>query len=575
MNLDSDQLREYILSAKLAEPEKVSAAFLRAKKEQLIFADVLVEDHVLGEAKLRKAQAQLMDIPFVDLSKEAVPSGILQIIPEAIAKKAMIVAFSKKGQDLKVAMINPDDLQTLDFIKKKTGLNIIVHLATKKDIFNVLKQYEKSLKADFGDIIDKDAQSADSEGNLADIAQDLPIVRIVDTLIKHAILQGASDIHIEPLEKEVIVRYRIDGILHKTMTLPKNVLTGIIARIKVLSNLKLDEHRLPQDGRFKIEKEEYKLSFRVSILPVFDGEKVVMRLLDESSTGLTLEKMGLTGEPLEIIYREINKPNGMILVTGPTGSGKTTTLYTIMDILNTPEVNISSVEDPVEYRMDNINQTQVHAKIGMTFAAALRALLRQDPDIIMVGEIRDGETLEIAIHAAMTGHLVLSTLHTNSAAGAVPRMIDMGSQSFLIASTTNVIIAQRLVRRLCGDCREEYTLDKKNIDTLNKSYDMDEILATLKRIKVIDASATWDKVPLYKAIGCGQCGKEGYKGRNGIYEVFGVTPEIQKLITQSATTEVLDQKARDDGMLTMVDDGFAKVVQGITTIEEVMRVTKE
>ncbi len=575
MNIDSAQLKEYIVSAKLAEPENIAAAFLRAQKEQLVFADVLLEDDVLEEAILCKAQAQLLDMPFVDLSKEVILSSVLQIIPEVIAKKTMIVAFSKRGRDLDVAMINPDDIQTLYFIKKKTNLNIIVHLATKKDIFNVLKQYEKSFKADFCDLLDKDTQDVRCEGNLADIAQELPIVRIVDTLIDHAILQGASDIHIEPLEKELIVRYRIDGVLHKIITLPKNVLTGIVARIKVLSHLTLDEHRLPQDGRFKIEKEKHKLSFHVSILSVFDGEKVVMRLLDEYSTGLTLEKMGLTGEPLEIIHREINKPNGMILVTGPTDSGKTTTLYTIMDILNTPEVNISSVEDPVEYRMNNINQTQVQAKIGMTFSTVLRALLHQDPDIIMVGEIRDGETLDIAIHAAMTGHLILSTLHTNSAAEAVPRMIDMGSQPFLIASTTNVVIAQRIVRRLCGNCREKYTLNKKNIDTLKKSYDMNHILKTLKRIKVIDASATWGKIPLYRAKGCGQCGKEGYKGRNGIYEVFDVTEDIQKLITQSATTEVLDKKAQKNGMVTIAEDGFAKVVQGITTIEEIIRVTKE
>jgi type II secretory ATPase GspE/PulE/Tfp pilus assembly ATPase PilB-like protein len=397
--------------------------------------------------------------------------------------------------------------------------------------------------------------------------------------LKHAILEFASDIHIEPEEKEVHVRYRIDGILHDAMTLPKDVATGLVARIKVLSNLKLDEHRLPQDGRFKIQSEEYNISFRVSILPVFDGEKIVMRLLDESSKGLTLEKMGLGGTALEAVHREINKPNGMILVTGPTGSGKTTTLYTVMDILNTPEVNISTVEDPVEYRMPRVNQTQINPKIGMTFAAALRSLLRQDPDIIMVGEIRDQETLEIAMHAAMTGHLVLSTLHTNSAAAALPRMLDMGAEPFLIASTVNVIVAQRLVRRLCVECRKKYQLDKKEIESLGKSYDMEAIFQYLKNDpvgkKFVEKAQDWSEVTLYKQVGCDQCVSEGYRGRSGIYEVLPMDTDIRKLVTQSATTEDIEKAAKKNGMATMVEDGFLKIVQGMTSLEEVLRSTKE
>ena len=412
-----------------------------------------------------------------------------------------------------------------------------------------------------------------------DAAAGLPIIRIVDTLLKHAILESASDIHIEPDEKEVHVRYRIDGVLHDAMTLPHDVAAGIVARIKVLSNLKLDEHRLPQDGRFKIQNDEYKISFRVSMLPVFDGEKIVMRLLDESSKGLTLEKMGLTGTALEAVHREINKPNGMILVTGPTGSGKTTTLYTVMDILNTPEVNISTVEDPVEYRMPRVNQTQINPKVGMTFAAALRSLLRQDPDIIMVGEIRDQETLEIAMHAAMTGHLVLSTLHTNSAAATLPRMLDMGAEPFLIASTVNVIVAQRLIRRLCVECRKAYTLDKKEVESLGKSYDIDAIFEYLKNDpvgkKFIEKAKNWEEITMYKPVGCDQCGGEGYRGRNGIYEVLPMDTDIRKLVTQAATTEDLENQAKKNGMSTMAEDGFLKIIQGITSLEEVMRATTE
>ena len=412
-----------------------------------------------------------MGVPFVDLTKESINPDILQIVPEPIARKYQIVSFERGEKELKVAMVNPEDIQTIDFIRKKTGLKIISCLTSEESIEAALKQYSQSLQAEFGDIINKNSAEVSQfeEGDLEKIAQGLPIIRIVDTLIKHAIIQSASDIHIEPDEKEIRVRYRIDGILHDAMTLPKQVRDGIIARIKVLSNLKLDEHRVPQDGRFKIEKEGIKISFRVSILPIFDGEKVVMRLLDESSKGLTLETIGMMGAGLEIIHREIKRPNGMILVTGPTGSGKTTTLYTVMDILNTPDVNISTVEDPVEYRMHKINQTQIYPKVGLTFAAGLRSLLRQDPDIIMVGEIRDKETMEMAIHAAMTGHLVLSTLHTNSAAGTLPRLIDMGAEPFLVASTVNAIIAQRLVRKLCSDCKKEYIMDEKELKTLKEN----------------------------------------------------------------------------------------------------------
>ena len=576
-----EQLKMFLIDSSILPKEQVEEAVKEAKLAEKDLGSFLLEKKLVKEAELQRMYAYILGIPFVDLSKEAVPIEILQVVPELIAKKYNIVSFQKSGSDLKVAMLNPEDLQTIDFIKKKTGLRIIPCLTTRESIQSALRQYERSLKAEFGDILTDDIkdESKEQEENLEAVAAGLPIIRIVDTLLKHAILESASDIHIEPEEKEVHVRYRIDGVLHEAMTLPKDVAQGIVARIKVLSNLKLDEHRLPQDGRFKIEKEEYKIAFRVSILPVFDGEKIVMRLLDESSKGLTLEKMGLHPHALEVVQREINKPNGMILVTGPTGSGKTTTLYTVMDILNTPEVNVSTVEDPVEYRMPRVNQTQVQPKIGMTFAAALRSLLRQDPDIIMVGEIRDQETLEIAMHAAMTGHLVLSTLHTNSAAATLPRMLDMGAEPFLIASTVNVIIAQRLVRRLCVECRKEYKLEKKEIETLGKLFDIDWILEFLLKDSVakkyLKDVKTWDDVPFYKAAGCDQCGGEGYRGRQGIYEVLEMDTDVRKLVTQAGTTEMIDEQARKNGMASMVTDGFMKIIQGVTSLEEVMRVTKE
>ncbi|EKE20024.1 MAG: hypothetical protein ACD_8C00066G0009 [uncultured bacterium] len=582
MQIDNKQLKDFLLDANLLDPGTIEENFSQSTEQKKKLGDLLLEKKLISNLDLQKLYAYILGIPFVNLERETISAEILQIIPEPIAKKYNIVAFEKNGNDLKVAMKNPEDLQTIDFIKKKTGLRIVPCLASDESILFILKQYEKSLKAEFGDIISRDSENVlvgTEDDDLEKIAEDLPIIRIVDTLLKHAILQSASDIHIEPAEKEVRVRYRIDGVLHDAMTLPRQVLDGLVARIKVLSNLKLDEHRLPQDGRFKIEKEGYKISFRVSMLPVFEGEKIVMRLLDETAKGLTLEKMGLNGNALEAVHRHIKRPNGMILVTGPTGSGKTTTLYTIMDILNTPEVNISTVEDPIEYRMPRINQTQTNAKIGMTFAAALRSLLRQDPDIIMVGEIRDGETMQIAVEAAMTGHLVLSTLHTNSAAGTLPRLLDMGAEAFLVASTVNVIIGQRLVRKLCNECKTSYVLDEKEVEMLKSTFKMDEILTMLKKAPeaegFIDGKSNWKNIKFFKSVGCEKCNNEGYKGRMGIYEVLEMDQSIGKLITSNASADDIEKNARENGMRTMGEDGFIKAVQGATSIEEVMRVTKE
>jgi len=354
------------------------------------------------------------------------------------------------------------------------------------------------------------------------------------------------------------------------------VLSAIVARIKILSNLKLDEHRLPQDGRFKIETQDYKFSFRVSILPIMDGEKVVMRLLNESSKGLTLEQLGFREKALDAIQRNIRRVHGMILVTGPTGSGKTTTLYTIMDILNSKQVNISTVEDPIEYRMPRINQTQVSPKIGLTFAAGLRALLRQDPDIIMVGEIRDEETMHIAINAAMTGHLVLSTLHTNSAAASLPRLLDMGAEPFLLATTLNVVVAQRLVRKICANCQKEYRLGKEEIMELGKKVDMLKLLEIMKREKIVAENVNnWEEVSFMKGEGCSRCSSSGFKGRMGIYEVIEVDDDIRALISERKDADTIEKKAVEKGVLTILQDGFIKSVQGLTTIEEVLRVTQE
>lgn len=398
---------------------------------------------------------------------------------------------------------------------------------------------------------------------------------IVDTLLEHAVLQNASDVHIEPLEKKAIVRYRIDGVLHDVIVLPKEIMPGIVARIKIIANLKIDEHRLPQDGRFKVEKEGYKFSFRVSILPVFDGEKIVMRLLSETSDVLTLEQLGLQHEALKKVKLNIQKPYGMVLITGPTGSGKTTTLYAIMGILNTPEVNISTIEDPIEYRMPRISQSQVKPKIGFTFANGLRALLRQDPDIIMVGEIRDSKTADMAISSALTGHLVLSTLHTNDASSAPTRLIDMGAKPFLVASTLNVVIVQRLVRKVCTNCMEKYKLSKTMIDVLDKEFGIENLIEALTKSKITAKPKSIEEIEFTRGKGCDQCNQEGYKGRIGIYEVFETSPKINELILANADTSKISEQAQKEGMLTMSQDGFVKAVTGITTIDEVLKATKD
>ncbi|MHB1118283.1 MAG: GspE/PulE family protein, partial [Minisyncoccota bacterium] len=377
----------------------------------------------------------------------------------------------------------------------------------------------------------------------------------------------------EPMDTQVVIRYRIDGLLHDAMVLPKTAAPGIVARIKVLANLKLDEKRLPQDGRFKIESAGEKVAFRVSTLPVYYGEKTVMRLLRESVSGFSLESLGFHGVGLERIHAATKQRVGMILTTGPTGSGKSTTLYTILDILNEPDVNISTIEDPIEYQMPRVNQTQVKSEIGLTFASGLRSLVRQDPDIIMVGEIRDNETASLAVNAALTGHLVLSTLHTNSAAATMPRLLDMDIEPFLIVSTVNILIAQRLVRRLCN-VKEKYTLTPDELETLGKSVDLERVMDVLKEEHIVAPDATWPEVAFYRPQKSDEC-EDGYKGRVGIHEVLKMSPTIRDLIMKGATPVEIESQAKKEGMITMLEDGMVKAVQGVTTIEEVLRVVSE
>lgn len=537
---------------------------------------ILVETDLVEPEALAKVRAQVAGLPYVDLREKQISKNVLDIIPESTARGHMIIAYEQTDDVVRVAMSDPSDRQIVEFIRKKVDRPVEVGVASAGAVRNTLGNYQESLEAELDDVVSKELKLVNEiADDLGKAAEDLPIVRITQAILKHAIVEGASDIHIEPTDKDVIIRYRVDGILHDMLVLPRAVLAGLVARIKVLSNLKIDEHRLPQDGRFMIESDEYKVAFRVSTLPVFDGEKVVMRLLDESGKKLSLDDIGIRPAALELMRRIIKRPHGMVLVTGPTGSGKTTTLYAAMKEVNTADVNISTIEDPVEYRMPRINQTQVKPQIGLTFANGLRALVRQDPDVIMVGEIRDEETASLAINAALTGHLVLTTLHTNSAAGAIPRMRDMKVEAFLLASTVNLIMAQRLVRKLCVKCRKERKLDAQIIGEIKKEFNSEEIFKTLVKEKVVKEGSDWKDVVIYQAVGCKRC-HDGYKGRIGIYETMEITPEIQKMIKPSVTAEQIEQAAREnDGMVSMLEDGIIKTVEGTTTLEEVLRVARE
>ncbi len=582
MFIEKKQLKDFVLDSGLVSSSDFTKAEKASETEGISLGEELVKEGKISEDDLRRMQAYILGIPFVDLRNQKIDFEILSLIPEPIARTNNIVAFRKSEAGLEVAMLDISDLAAIDFAKKKVGLKILPRLTNTESIKHVLLQYQKSLKAEFGDIIKKEStsikaikESAEdvSEKDLKKMAEDLPVVRIVDTLLKHAILQNASDIHIEQMEHEVIVRYRIDGILHDTMVLPHHVGASLVARIKVLSSLRLDEKRLPQDGRFKVETESEKVAFRVSILPTYYGEKIVMRLLKENSTGFTLEGLGFHGMALEAIHQCLKRTTGMILSSGPTGSGKTTTLYTMLDILNTPDVNISTIEDPVEYQMKRINQSQVKPEIGFTFAAGLRSLVRQDPDIIMVGEIRDNETASLAINASLTGHLVLSTLHTNTAAGAIPRLMDMKVEPFLLVSTLAVVIGQRLVRRLAKG-KEKYVMSKSELETLRKSVDLDRVLEVLKKEQIVAKGASWGDIPFYRPSSGG--GEDaGFSGRLVIHEVLQVTPTIKNLIIKGATSDELEAQAKKEGMMTMLEDGVFKAAQGLTTLEEVLRVISE
>lgn len=599
----SDQLVEKLL----IDGGKTTATQLKPLKDQekaekQPLQQIVISNGIINEKELTKLYAKEIDVPFIELNAKEIKREVLTLIPERIARqyKAVIFGVKEDGSKL-VAMEDPDDIQALSFLQKQLGTDIKIHIASASEIESALDQYRGNVGNELTKVLTTEEEEAEESEEVSeeDLAEDSPVAQTVNLVIEYAIKSGASDIHIEPRENHVLVRYRVDGILREANKLPKKIHGPLVSRIKILSNLKIDERRAPQDGRFKIQVGSGVFALRVSTLPITEGEKVVMRILSESSKPATLEELGYWGTSLKSIDDAITQPHGMILVTGPTGSGKSTSLFSTLSILNRPSVNISTIEDPVEYKIPGANQTQVNPKAGMTFAAGLRALLRQDPNIIMVGEIRDTETAGLGVQAALTGHLVFATLHTNNAATCLPRLLDMGIEPFLIASTVRAVVGQRLVRRLCVDCRESYVPDAADLKKIGeifgtadstgmkKIHELEELAleggigkanASKKGESTEKLSTTEEKITrLWKARknGCEVCGHTGYKGRVGIYEVLPNSEEVQKLIVANGTSEQIQGQAITEGMVTMQLDGFIKALRGQTSIEEILRVTTD
>ena len=546
---------------------KTQAKTLKHVMEQkgLTLQEVVLEHDWIPDEVLGEILAELYGVEYVKLSDQSISESLLGIVPFQLASHQHVIPFAKEGDTLKVAFADPSNAELISALAKKTNLQIKPYLATQRDIKASLKFYNRDINQKFSKLL---------KGAMADLSKIESLqdtAKILDAIILFAFQNNASDIHLEPHKNFLIVRCRMDGILQVIAEFPMEIEDFLITRIKVLANLRTDEHRAAQDGRFKIELENNEITLRVSIIPVYQGEKAVLRLLSSSNQELSLETIGYSAHNLEVIQSNIKKTHGILLMTGPTGSGKTTTLYTLLKKLNSSEINISTIEDPIEYQMEGINQIQVNAKTNLTFADGLRALLRQDPDVIMVGEIRDEETASIAINASLTGHLVLATLHTNDAASTLPRMLDMNVEGFLLAATVQMVIAQRLVRKICEQCKEPYQVTQNTLHDIAISNHIQDNLAQMFSEQIQDKESM---VTFYRGRGCATCNQSGYKGRIAIAEVMNISTEMRQLILEKATPRQLEERSIEEGMIMMFLDGIQKVVGGITTLEEVLRVMR-
>lgn len=599
MRISDKLVEEFLVKLGKIKAEDIENIREQQQSEHKPMQVIALDAGLINETELTKAFAEEIDIPFVQVDPKELDKELLKMIPERTARQysAVVYARDDKGTNY-LAIDDPDDIQAISFLQKQLGSDLKVSIATKTNIMQLIDQYRENISSEIIEVISGEQEQQELEENVSeeDLAEDSPVAQTVNLLVEGAIKSGASDIHIEPREGYVSIRYRVDGVLKEVNKLPKNIQAALVSRIKILSNLKIDERRVPQDGRFKIAINSLRYALRVSTLPISDGEKVVMRILSESTRAATLEELGYWGYSLKTINQAILQPHGMVLVTGPTGSGKSTSLFSSLSLLNKPAVNISTIEDPVEYKIVGANQTQVNVQAGMTFPAGLRALLRQDPNIIMIGEIRDHETAALAVQAALTGHLVFATLHTNNAATCLPRLLDMGIEPFLIASTVRVVVGQRLVRKLCIHCRATYKPDLETVKKIYKSFGIKGAqlaeLNSLEKQAVSEGLGVTDNKDKAKTAelattpkggltylwqpgpeGCAECNHTGYKSRMGIYEVLEATPEVEKLIVGNASSDAIEQQALKEGMVSMQMDGLIKALRGFTSIEEILRVT--
>lgn len=575
MKIETRKSVEDILAEKgLLSPDQVSAIKFEHINTGKPAESIITDRGYSTPIELTKARAELLNIPFIELGSFAIPSGVIELVPEPVAHKYRLIPFSRESDYLKVAMVDPLDLQVIEFIEKRAGVKVKPYMAEASEVEKAITdQYSKSLGTEVTAALEEAGQASKkldeqikNMESVGETLRDAPVSRIVATLLEYAVKARASDVHIEPTGDKTRVRYRIDGVLQERLTLPLKVHSSVISRIKILSDLKIDEHRLPQDGRFKVSVAGIEVDLRVSTLPTVFGEKVVIRLLKETGKSTTTQQLGFTGVALKRLEENLRKTFGIILVTGPTGSGKTVTLASCLTQVSTVRVNIITLEDPVEIQITGANQVQVNPQAGLTFASGLRSILRQDPNIIMVGEIRDQETAELAIHAALTGHLVFSTLHTNNAASALPRLLDMGVEAYLLMSTVNCVVAQRLVRLICPACKTSFEIPKEVEEEIKK------VLGPLYESKL---KALGGKLMQAKGKGCDQCDHTGYSGRTGIFEVLSMSEKLGQMTLSHQPASELEKVAIAEGMITLVQDGYLKVLDGLTTVEEVMRVAKD
>jgi len=566
MAINKDQLKQVLLEKGLLDADKIATASAHAESQKITLEEFLFKNQMVPDNDLGKIIADLYEVPFVDLTGFTIKENLLSVVPPRMASSQLVLPFEMGDGVIRVAFNNPESYELITFLENKTGLRIEPHYATELELRKALKVYNRDVNEKFNQLLKGSLEDPNKIESLQDAS------KLVDAIILFAQQNGASDVHLEPHKDFLVIRYRVDGLLRNVAELPIQVTELITTRIKVLSRMRTDEHRAAQDGRFKLEVHGVEVTLRVSIIPVYDGEKVVMRLLSASNQELNLKALGYSELNLTKIDEGMKKTHGILLVTGPTGSGKTTTLYSMMKMLNSPDVNISTIEDPIEYRLQGINQTQVNRKTDLTFANGLRALVRQDPDIIMVGEIRDKETANVAINAALTGHLVLATLHTNDAASTLPRLMEMGVESFLIAATAKMVVAQRLIRTICDHCKKSYELNLGQIEALSKQFDLEsDMTAILKHMKKENEKT----FVFYRGEGCEICGGSGYKGRTTIAEVMEVTDPVQKNILEMVSSSQLEEMAMNEGMISMFMDGMEKVFEGVTTIEEIFRVLRD